>query len=201
MFEPRSVFWHKQVSCFFALPFSHCSHCSFSRPAWAVKNLNLPRTPRHPQFSHRTPSPACIGWAKDSSILKPTPVSSAGSGRFQKQSGSRHKRLTIFQPGYGGFCSARRRRGKCPPPCCVLCSMTWRRRKSIWRSASPTNSQPSQACLAIHVRIRRAGIWETNLAIASELLAGSPAIANPAAPRLDYSANQRAQPHHLDTGR
>ena len=45
---------------------------------------------------------------------------------------------------------------------------------------APTNSQPSQVCLAIHVDIRRAGIWETNLAIASELLAGSPAIANPA---------------------
>lgn len=44
----------------------------------------------------------------------------------------------------------------------------------------PTNSQPAQACLAIHVPARRAGIWETNLAIAAELLAGSLAVAEPA---------------------
>jgi hypothetical protein len=43
-----------------------------------------------------------------------------------------------------------------------------------------TNSQPSQACLAIHVSARHAGIWETNLAIAAELLAGSLAVAEPA---------------------
>ena len=44
----------------------------------------------------------------------------------------------------------------------------------------PANSQSSQSCLAIHVPARHAGIWETNLAIASELLAGSLAVAGPA---------------------
>ena len=44
----------------------------------------------------------------------------------------------------------------------------------------PTNSHPAQACFAIHVRAQRAGLWETNLAIASELIAASPAVANPA---------------------
>src|ERR1700690_3920550 len=45
---------------------------------------------------------------------------------------------------------------------------------------APTNAQPAQACFAIRVPARRAGIWETNLAIASQLLAGRPAVADPA---------------------
>ena len=65
---------------------------------------------------------------------------------------------------------------------------------------APTNSQPSQVCLAIHVDIRRAGIWETKLL--------SPRNCWPAAPpspippsAAGSSANERAHLHHLDTGR
>jgi hypothetical protein len=42
-----------------------------------------------------------------------------------------------------------------------------------------TNSQPS-VVLAVHVSDRRAGIWETNLAIAAQILAGLPAVGDAA---------------------
>ena len=41
-------------------------------------------------------------------------------------------------------------------------------------------SAPPSLVLAVHARTAYVGIWETNLAIAAELLAGSPAVANPA---------------------
>ena len=45
---------------------------------------------------------------------------------------------------------------------------------------APTNSQSSQCCFAIHVNAGRAGLWETNVAVAAELLAGGVAVADPA---------------------
>lgn len=50
--------------------------------------------------------------------------------------------------------------------------------ESYFELRVPTNSLP-QFCFAIHVNAKRAGLWETNLAIAGELLTGGSALPDP----------------------
>jgi hypothetical protein len=62
------------------------------------------------------------------------------------------------------------------------------REECYWELGGKTNAS-WESCFAIHLDPQRAGVWETNLAVAAELIAGSPAVPTASGWRIKRAAS------------